>query len=71
MKSEKVHSEAETTISFWMPKDLAVKAWNMAATEGLSFNAYVLKLLREDADELRRLQKERKSKVVKFPGARP
>ena len=70
MKSKKAHSEAETTISFWLPKDLAVKAWNKAAEEGLSFNAYVLKLLLEDADRLAeedRLKKERKSKIVKFP----
>lgn len=64
MKSEKTHSEAETTVSFWLPKDLAVKAWNMAALEKLSFNAYVLKLLLEDVDQLK---KERKAKIVKFP----
>jgi hypothetical protein len=70
MKSKKTHSEAETTISFWLPKDLAVKAWNMAAIEGISFNAYVLRLLLKDAKQLAdaaRLKKERKDKVLKFP----
>jgi hypothetical protein len=55
--------EAETTFTFWMPKDLAVAAWNMAAEESLSFNDYCIKLLLEDED---RLQKEEKAKIVKF-----
>ena len=52
MKSKKALPEAETTLRFYLPKDLAVKAWNMAAEEGLSFNDYVLKLLLEDVDRL-------------------
>ncbi len=56
-------TERETTLRFYLPKDLAVKAWNMAALEKLSFNAYVLKLLVEDAARLR----EEEAKVLKFP----
>ncbi len=59
-------TERETTLRFYLPKDLAVKAWNMAALEKLSFNDYCIKLLLEDEDRLR----EEEGKILNFPGSR-
>ena len=58
--------DKQTTVSFWLPEDLAVKAWNMAAEEKLSFNDYCIKLLVEDAARLR----EEEAKILKFPKPR-
>jgi hypothetical protein len=67
-KSPRTGSSAdrETTLRFYLPKDLAVKAWNMAATEGLSFNAYCIKLLVKADARLR----EEKAKILTFPKQR-
>ena len=54
-------------VTFWIPHEMAVKAWRRAAAQKLTFDDYVLKLIREDTDELRRLQKEQKAKIGKFP----
>ena len=37
MKSKKALPEAETTLRFYLPKDLAVKAWNTAAERRTQF----------------------------------
>jgi hypothetical protein len=66
-KRSKASATGETTVTFWLPKSLAQKAWNLAAQEKISFDDYLIKLLLEDEDVLCRLSKEGEAKIIKFP----
>ena len=63
-------AEKLETISFYLPENLAREAWKRAAAERMSLDDFLIKLILGDADELHRLQKKRKSKIIQFPTTR-
>lgn len=69
-KAAKTPATGETMLRFRLKKDLAVAAWNMAAVDSLTFDAYVIKLILEDAELLRKLPGKERAKIIKFPRGR-